>query len=171
MSESFKDTKVQQSKASTMQWSKLAQNKITVSALAGSTLQFSYWTANIGMIGPQHWQPPQKPMFAAGIWQYCGIWKGGINGAVKRGGGGTEKGEVEWGWVDVGLAPDCEFLSVKIYDSLVGTLSLGQSASSLSSFTSTLVTSSSCSSFLIITSSFTFKDGNANSTPWTATLP
>ena len=31
---------------------------ITGSALAGLTPQFCYWTANIGMTGPQHWQPP-----------------------------------------------------------------------------------------------------------------
>ena len=68
---------------------------ITGSALAGSTPQFSYWTANIGMTGPQHRQPPQNPQFAAGIWQYCGVWKRGKKGGVKRGGGGTEKGEIE----------------------------------------------------------------------------
>ena len=71
---------------------------------------------NIGMTGPQHWQPPQNPQFAAGIWQYCGVWKSGKKGGVKRGGGGTEKGEIEWGGVDVGLAPDCEFLSIKFDD-------------------------------------------------------
>ena len=115
--------------------------------------------------GPQHWQPvlqknPQNPQFAAGIWQYCGVWKRGKQGGVKRGGGGTEKGEIEWGWVDVGLAPDCEFLSVKFDDSLDETLSLGQSTSSLSSFTST---SSNFSSFLMTTSSFTFKGAKADS--------
>ena len=30
---------------------------------------------------------------------------------MKRGGGGTEKRGIERGWVDVELAPDCEFLS------------------------------------------------------------
>ena len=69
---------------------------ITDSALAGSTSQFSYWPANIGMTGPQHWQPPQNPQLAAGIWQYCGVWKRGKKGGVKRGGGGAEKGEIEW---------------------------------------------------------------------------
>ena len=85
------------------------------------------------------------------VWQYCAAWKEGWRWAE----GGLRK------WVGLG----------KFDDSLDETLSLGQSTSSLSSFTSTLVTSSSCSSFFIITSSFTFKDGNANSTPWTATLP
>ena len=64
-------------------------------------------------------------MFAAGIWQYCGVWERGINGAVKRGGGGTEKGEIDGGWVDVGLTPDCEFLSVRFDDSLDETPSPG----------------------------------------------
>ena len=60
----------------------------------------------------------------------------------------------------MGLAPYCEFLSVKFDDSLDETLSLGQSTSSLSSFTST---SSKFSSFLMTTSSFTFKGAEADS--------
>ena len=28
------------------------------------------------------------------IWQYCGVWKRGTKCGVKRGGGGTEKGEM-----------------------------------------------------------------------------
>ena len=63
----------------------------------------------------------------------------------------------------MGLAPDCEFLSVKIDEPLVGTPSPGQFTSSLSSFTSTLTASSNFSSFLVTTSSFTFKGGKANS--------
>ena len=58
-------------------------------------------------------------------------------GVVKRGGGGTEKGEmagpIEGGWKDGGLAPDCEFLSVKIDEPLVETPSPGESISSLTS--------------------------------------
>ena len=45
---------------------------------------------------------------------------------MKRGGGGTEKGEmagpIEGGRKVEGLAPDCEFLSVKFDDSLDETL-------------------------------------------------
>ena len=81
---------------------------------------------------------------------------------MKRGGGGTDKRGIERGWVDVGLAPDCEFLSVKIDEPLVETPSPGQSISSLSSLTSGLATSS-CFSSLITTSSFTFKGGKVDS--------
>ena len=38
-----------------------------------ATSKESYWTNQVGMMAPQHWQPPQKPQFAAGIWQYCGV--------------------------------------------------------------------------------------------------
>ena len=48
---------------------------------------------------------------------------------MKRGGGGTEKGEmagpIEGGWKVEGLAQDCEFLSVKIDEPLVETPSPG----------------------------------------------
>ena len=136
----------------------LHKNHWQSSGRHGWTPHFSYWTANIGMTGPQQWQPPQYPQFAAGIWQYCGVWKSGIKGGVKSGGGGTEKRGIEWGLMDVGFAPDCEFLSVKFDEPLVGTPSLGQTTSS---FTSTSTTSFSFSS-LITTSSFTFKGGKAN---------
>ena len=85
---------------------------------------------------------------------------------MKRGGGGTEKGEVTGsiggGWEDEGFAPDCEFLSVEFDEPLVETPSLGQTTSSFSSPTSDLATSS-CFSSLIFTSSFTFNSGRAKS--------
>ena len=74
---------------------------------------------------------------------------------MKRGGGGTEKGDnsgpVVFGLEGGVLTPDCEFLSVKIDDPLVGTSSLGQDFSSFS-FTSTLAASSLFSSSLVFIS-------------------
>ena len=85
---------------------------------------------------------------------------------VKRGGGGSEKGdnsgpvvfELEGGV----LTPDCEFLSIKIDDPLVGTPSLGKDFSSFS-FTSTLAASSLFSSSLVFISFLTFKIGEEDS--------
>ena len=34
------------------------------------------------------------PQFATGVWQYCGAGTKGMKGAVKLGGGWTEKGEM-----------------------------------------------------------------------------
>ena len=87
----------------------------------------------------------------------------------KRGGGGTEKGEmtgpVECGWKIEELAPDCEFLSVESVDEpLVETPFPGQSTTSLSSLTLGF------SSSLIITSSFTLKGGKVGSSSCTSAL-
>ena len=85
---------------------------------------------------------------------------------MKRGGGGTEKGDnsgpVVFGLEGGVLTPDCEFLSVKIDDPLVGTPSLGQDFSSFS-FTSTLAASSLSSSSLVFISFLTFKIGEEDS--------
>ena len=85
---------------------------------------------------------------------------------MKRGGGGTEKGDnsgpVVFGLEGGVLTPDCEFLSVKIDDPLVGTPSLGQDFSSFS-FTSTLAASFLFSSSLVFISFLTFKIGDENS--------
>ena len=85
---------------------------------------------------------------------------------MKRGGGGTEKGDnsgpVVFGLEGGVLTPDCEFLSVKIDDPLVGTPSLGQDLSSFS-FTSTLAASSLFSSSLVFISFLTFKIGDEDS--------
>ena len=85
---------------------------------------------------------------------------------MKRGGGGSEKGDnsgpVVFGLEGGVLTPDCEFLSVKIDDPLVGTPSLGQDFSSFS-FTSTLAASSLFSSSLVFISFLTFKIGEEDS--------
>ena len=85
---------------------------------------------------------------------------------MKRGGGGSEKGDnsgpVVFGLEGGVLTPDCEFLSVKIDDPLVGTPSLGKDFSSFS-FTSTLAASSLFSSSLVFISFLTFKIGDEDS--------
>ena len=85
---------------------------------------------------------------------------------MKRGGGGAKKGDdsgaAEFRMQDGVLTPDCEFLSVKIDDPLVGTPSLGQDFSSFS-FTSTLAASSLSSSSLVFISFLTFKIGEEDS--------
>ena len=119
----------------------------------------------MGKIGPLQWQPPHNPQFATGVWQYCWALKEGMKGGEKMGGGGAEKGGIvgpnKWGGEDGGLAPDCEFLSVKIDDSRDETPSLGQTTSSLSSLTSSPASSFSFSSSS--TSSITLSRGDADS--------
>ena len=120
---------------------------------------FSYWATQIGNTGPQQWQPPQNPQFAAGVAQYCGVWLGGSKGEVKRGGGGNggASGQGAWGGGGGVLAPVCEFLSVKMGEPLDEIPSLGQYSFSFttSMFFSFLITFSF--SFLI------FKAGEADS--------
>ena len=69
---------------------------ITVQCAAG-IVQISgldYWTTRTGRTVPQVMQAPQNTGFAAGIWQNCGVWKKGVKGEERSGGGRAERGVV-----------------------------------------------------------------------------